>query len=136
MFIGIDLIEIHRIASAINNQRFVARVYSQAEQDQAVALTSERRVAEYYAGRFAAKEAAFKALSALYEERLPDLPGDHHAPPFAFNEIQTLANASGLPHLSFNGDLFEWLKVFPRIHTQVSISHTRSLCTAIVLLHA
>ena len=55
---GVDLIEIERIRTAIDRQgeRFLQRVYTQTE------LTQCRDRIESLAGRFAAKEAAAKAL--------------------------------------------------------------------------
>jgi holo-[acyl-carrier protein] synthase len=61
--VGIDLVQVTRIADSIVRfgERFVARVYTAAERaycDAAVSPERERR----YAARFAAKEAAWKAL--------------------------------------------------------------------------
>ena len=57
--IGLDMIEIERIGRAIGRQRFRERVFSAAERDW---LDGRDWRAESAAGRFAAKEAAAKAL--------------------------------------------------------------------------
>ncbi len=58
--IGVDLIEIERIRQAIerNGQRFIDRVYTDAEQ----AYCSQRSSYACYAARFTAKEAFLKAF--------------------------------------------------------------------------
>ena len=63
--IGLDITEIGRIADAIGRygDRFVQRVFTQGE----VAYCTRRKTpAIHFAGRFAAKEAAMKALG-LYD---------------------------------------------------------------------
>src|SRR5437667_10500529 len=57
--IGIDIIEVGRVARAIRSERFVMRVFTSAE----VAECRGRGCPEQrFAGRFAAKEAVVKAL--------------------------------------------------------------------------
>ena len=59
--IGIDLIEVQRIREAIAKygDRFLNRIYTKVE----IEYCSTKKSAElHYAGRFAAKEAAFKAM--------------------------------------------------------------------------
>src|SRR5206468_1008228 len=57
--IGIDIIEIDRVARAIRNEAFVARVFTESE---TVECRSRGRPEQRFAGRFAAKEAVAKAL--------------------------------------------------------------------------
>lgn len=56
--IGIDIIEIDRVAVAVARPRFKERVFTPAERE----YCDQARGAERYAGRFAAKEAIAKAL--------------------------------------------------------------------------
>lgn len=58
--IGCDIIEIARIASAIENKRFVERVYT--SQEQGYCKSRGAQAASSYAARFGAKEAVLKAL--------------------------------------------------------------------------
>jgi holo-[acyl-carrier protein] synthase len=60
--IGVDIIEIERVAEAISRRRFRERIFSPAERAYCEDGGSPRRIAERYAGRFAAKEAILKAL--------------------------------------------------------------------------
>src|ERR1700735_2115297 len=79
---GTDIIEIARIRQSIerHGQRFLARVYTAGE----IAYCERKKnAAESYAGRFAAKEAAAKALGTglaqgvnWLEIEVPRLPGE------------------------------------------------------------
>ena len=59
--IGIDVVEVERIASAIerHGEPFLARLFTRAERDY---CESHKRPAPHFAARFAAKEAVSKAL--------------------------------------------------------------------------
>ena len=61
IFVGNDIIEVSRIANLIENDRFLHRIYSNAEIKY---CEDKANKAQNYAARFAAKEAVFKALSS------------------------------------------------------------------------
>lgn len=65
-FCGTDIIEVERVKNAIQNTTgFKEKVFSKREIE--IGETkSEATKYQYYAGRFAAKEAVYKALSAKY----------------------------------------------------------------------
>lgn len=138
MFIGIDLVEIPRIAKAVQNPRFLSRIYTPSEQALAELLPTLQRRAEFFAGRFAVKEAAYKAISALYQQQIfPTLDApdaQRKLPLLIFTEIETRRNDEGLPNLQFYGQTKELLASLPILQSQISLSHTRTLATAIVLL--
>lgn len=72
--IGADLVEVARIESAMRHPRFLDRVLTAREREQA-------RGAEWVAGRWAAKEAAFKCLPSLRSwQDLSILAGPDGAP--------------------------------------------------------
>ena len=60
---GTDIIEINRIKDSIENigERFLERVYTKREIEYCESKKSQKY--QHYAARFAAKEAAFKAIS-------------------------------------------------------------------------
>ncbi len=66
---GTDVIEIERIQKAIENigERFLKTVFTENE----IAYCEARKTQKYqhYAARFAAKEAAFKALGDIMKKR-------------------------------------------------------------------
>ncbi|HEY3375556.1 MAG TPA: holo-ACP synthase [Candidatus Aquicultor sp.] len=58
--IGIDIVEVNRIEQAINRRKkFIERVFTEIERDYCL---SKHRPHLHFAARFAAKEAAVKAL--------------------------------------------------------------------------
>lgn len=66
---GTDIIEVERIKSSIENKedRFLNRVFT----DKEISYCESKKVQKYqhYAGRFAAKEAAFKAISKSLDDK-------------------------------------------------------------------
>ena len=60
MDIGVDIVEIDRVARSVRNPRFLKRVFTSQE----VAYCRARKnSAQHFAVRFAAKEAVWKAVS-------------------------------------------------------------------------
>jgi holo-[acyl-carrier protein] synthase len=60
--IGIDLVELKRIAELMSD-RFIERVLSESEQKLYHNIAAEQTKLSFVGGRFAAKEALFKAFS-------------------------------------------------------------------------
>ena len=87
---GIDMVEIARIQQAMDRygRRFLDRVYLDAEQAYCL---RKRKSAESFAARFAAKEAAAKALGIGISSGVSWL------------EIEVLREPSGRPSLRFHG---------------------------------
>ncbi|TCI70556.1 MULTISPECIES: holo-ACP synthase [unclassified Exiguobacterium] len=109
--IGIDIVELERIARSIKNDRFVARLLTEAERALADAYPEQRRI-EFVAGRFAAKEAYAKAV------------GTGIARGLSWQQIEILPDEAGRPHMTapFSG----------RIH--MSISHSEQYAVAQVII--
>jgi len=59
MDIGVDIVEIHRIAKQATNPRFLQRVFTPQE---VAYCRSRKNTAQHFAVRFAAKEAVWKAV--------------------------------------------------------------------------
>lgn len=110
---GIDLVEISRIRSLLSTA-FVERVLSKSERQFFEDIQNESRKFTFLAGRFAAKEALFKALKR----------GDQT---MNFKDITILNDENGAPYIaSFpNSDTYQ---------SEISISHTDNYAIAIVLL--
>jgi holo-[acyl-carrier protein] synthase len=123
---GIDIVEISRLARIVSRygDRFVEKVYTPAE---AVFCggAGPAVAAARYAGRWAAKEAFYKALPAGVQ-RLA-----------SWRSVQTLPGASGRPSIEVCDarlrDALTGLGV-TRIH--LSISHERTHCVAVVALES
>ncbi len=86
--LGIDIIEIDRIAQAIGRQQsFVSRHFTIREQQQLPPAANPAFIAAYYAGRFAAKEAVVKAFGTGFrgiDWRDIEIINDEKGKPFVF----------------------------------------------------
>lgn len=122
--IGIDIVEIERIASMIRKygDHFLHKVFTGAEINY---CTSKAFPALHFSGRWAAKEAFFKALPPSCQplsgwksvEVLPD--DQNHNKPF-LNLHNTALSAE--------------LKIHNIGSMMISISHEKSMCVAFVVL--
>lgn len=115
--VGTDLCSIERIAKALENERFLARIYTPAEQTRLEPLCPERR-AERAAGLFAAKEAVAKALGTGFTG-------------FGFADVEILADDLGQPVVSLHGGAAR-IAADARIH--ISISHDSGFAMAFAVV--
>ena len=121
VLLGIDLAEVPRVARTLERwgERFLSRVFLPGE------LRRERRVpsafAEHVAGRFAAKEAAMKALGTGWRG-------------VAFREIEIGREPGGRPRLAFHGRALARARHLRVASAEVSITHTASVAAAVVAL--
>lgn len=117
-FCGTDIIEIERIKESIENigQPFISRVFTVNE----INYCESKRKAKYqhYAARFAAKEAAFKAISKAIKDKYS----------LKWQNIEILNDENGRPILKFIEFDVKGLK-----DTDVSISHCKEYAVAIVV---
>jgi holo-[acyl-carrier protein] synthase len=78
--IGIDIIEVERVAQAIRSERFVTRVFTSHEMTECRGRgCPEQR----FAGRFAAKEAVAKALGRALSWREVEIRSGRRGEPLA-----------------------------------------------------
>ena len=115
--IGIDLVEIERIRTAVSRwgERFLQRVYTEQE------LTLYRHKMESLAARFAGKEAAVKALC------WPDRGY------VAWKDIEILSDQNGKPVVNLYGKALRQARESGIERLEISLSHTRDNAVAIVL---
>lgn len=114
--IGIDIIDVERIRSAIERwgNRFSSKVYTKQEiENCGKAGNSYQR----FAGKFAAKESVKKALMSIN----PTLR-------IAFNQIEILNESDGKPFVKLYGPAE---KISKDYSIEVSISHEEKYATAI-----
>ena len=113
--VGIDLVEVTRIARAMENERFIERIFTPAEQ----ALLAERgHDPVRAAGMFAAKEAVAKALGTGFG-------------PVGWQEIEVLREENGAPFAVLSGAA-KALAGGDRVH--VSISSERQMAAAVAVI--
>ena len=112
--VGIDLIEIERVAAALvrHGGRFAERCFSAAER---AYCDSRPNAAQHYAGRFAAKEAIGKALGT--------------GVPFTWREIEILG--PGKPRVVLSGSTLERALRIGAGEIELSITHSRTLAAAV-----
>jgi holo-[acyl-carrier protein] synthase len=118
---GIDMIEIARIAETLERygDRFRRRIYLPGE---IAYCLRKRNAAESFAARFAAKEAAAKALGTGIQSGV------------GWREIEVLRAPSGRPTLAFHGRAAEVFQRLGARHAVVSLTHTGTHALAQVLL--
>lgn len=118
---GIDLTEIPRIQQSLDRYgaRFLHRIYTEREQAYCM---RKRNAAESLAARFAAKEAAAKALGT----------GISHG--VNWLEIEVVREPSGRPTLAFHGRAAEWAQRLGARRASLSLTHTDTLAMASVVL--
>ncbi|HEX5833056.1 MAG TPA: holo-ACP synthase [Pyrinomonadaceae bacterium] len=119
--IGIDIIEVARIREVLHRTpRFTERVFTRAERE----YCDSRGVvaAQHYAARFAAKEAALKALQTGWRGGI------------SWHDVEVSARESGAPYLIFTGEVLEVYKKFGASAAHLSLSHTSEHAIAQVIL--
>ena len=118
--VGIDSVDIEEMARLVADERgaFARRTFTEAERAQAF---SRHDAAACLAGKFAVKEAAFKALAR------------HTAEGFDFRCVETLEDENGCPHVTLDGPLAPVLAEAGVTELLVSITNERGVATAVVL---
>ena len=136
--IGIDTADITRMEHILerDNSAFLRRTFTEAERaeaptertsDQAPAqgrgtLGTVRRRAEFFAARFAAKEAVFKAVAHLMPEKTFDL-----------RMVETLHTDNGRPYVSTDGAFGEIMKQTGVEKVHISITTEGHYATAFAI---
>jgi holo-[acyl-carrier protein] synthase len=120
--VGTDTVEIRRIARALDRHPgFAARVFTEREQ-----LSAKRRGAgevAYLAKRWAAKEAASKALGVGFSG-------------LRYTDIEVRNLPSGAPSLRLAGEVAEWARALGVERWHVSLTDTDRDASAIVIAEA
>jgi holo-[acyl-carrier protein] synthase len=112
--IGIDIIELKRIESLLENKKFINRVLTETEREHFEQLLLKRKI-EFLAGRFAVKEAYAKARGTGIGKEL------------SFQDIEVTKDERGKPIVKSNQE-------DEIVH--VSISHSRDYAVAQIILES
>jgi holo-[acyl-carrier protein] synthase len=119
--IGIDIIEVARIREVLlRTPRFAERVFTVAER--AYCDGRGAVAAQHYAARFAAKEAALKALQTGWRGGI------------SWQDVEIAAHDSGAPYLILHGLVKELLEKSGATAAHLSMSHTSEHAIAQVVL--
>lgn len=118
---GIDIAEVPRIAESIERfgDRFIQRVFTNGEIQY---CDSKANRTERYAARFAAKEAAMKALGT----------GWNHG--VRWRDVEVYREPGRRPTIRFHGKAAEFATKMNAKNVSLSISHTKEQAIASVIL--
>src|SRR5215467_6197678 len=120
---GIDIAEVPRIAESIARfgERFLRRVFTEEEIRY---CDSKANRIERYAARFAAKEAAMKALGTGWNRGV------------RWRDIEVSRQPGGRPTMKFHGVAAEFAAKLGTKNVSVSLSHTPEHAIANVILES
>lgn len=115
--IGIDVVEVERIASSMAEfgDRFASKVFTAAEREY---CESQKRPAIHYAARFAAKEAVAKAFGTGIGKELSWL------------DMEIRRRASGEPEVFLTGDGDAFAKSNNLVQIKISLTHAEHYAAA------
>ena len=115
---GIDIIEIARIKNVLykHPKRFLEKIFTEYERNYCRGRSTQ------LAARFAAKEAAMKALGTGVRG-------------VGWKEIEVQRLPSGKPYIKLHGRANERAKFIGVEKIELSISHSKELATAMVIMY-
>jgi len=119
--LGIDVVEVPRFAAALtrHGRRLEERLFTDRERADCEGRADR---VQSLAARFAAKEAAFKALGTGWAEGV------------AFRQIEVQRAENGAPSLRFHGRAAERADQMGAPRAHVSLTHQPGVAAAVVLL--
>lgn len=118
--LGVDITEVDRIEQAIarHGRAFLERIFTPEE---IAYCERHRNSAERYAGRFAAKEAAMKALGTGWRKGVRWL------------DVEVTRNPGGKPSIALRGVAREFADKLGVRHITVTITHSGNTALAQVI---
>ena len=125
--IGTDIVDARRIGSAMDQfpTKFINRIFTESERHAAAGLPHPQA---YFAKRFAAKEAVYKALSGSSVRGL------------GWQQAETLNQQSGAPMLRLTGQCKTALEAMTpdgyKAHISISLSDEPPYALAFVIIYA
>jgi holo-[acyl-carrier protein] synthase len=118
--IGIDMIEVERVASKIKKEKgFREFVFSENEIDY---CESKPKKYEHYAACFAGKEAFLKAMGTGWSNGV------------AFVEIEIIHEPGGKPTIELKGKTAELASTNGPFSMTISLTHLNNIAAAVVIL--
>ena len=121
--LGVDITEVNRIEAAINRRGrpFLDRLFTPSE---IAYCEKHRHRAERFAGRFAAKEAAMKALGTGWSNGV------------RWVDIEVVREPSGRPTLKLSGESRAIADNLGVKHITLTITHTGNTALALVIFES
>ncbi len=120
--IGTDIIELERIGEMVARGReYLETVFTESE---IAYCESKAHKAQHYAVRYAAKEAALKALGTGWRDGL------------SFADIEVIDDERGQPQVRLHGKVKQLFDRHQIKQTSISLSHSRQNAVAVIILEA
>ena len=117
IYTGTDIIEIERVKNSIESigKKFIEEIYTQKE----IEYCESKKNAKYqhYAARLAAKEAIFKAVSKLLNNKFD----------ISWKNAEIVNDENGRPYIN--------LVKHPEYIIKISLSHTKIFATATAIIY-
>ncbi len=118
--LGTDITEVNRIEKQVSKGReFLEGIFTSRE---IAYCDSKARKAEYFSGRFAAKEAFLKALGTGWRDGI------------SFSDIEILNDKLGKPYFRLHGKAKDIIDELNIKQINVSISHVKELAISVVII--
>jgi len=117
--IGIDLIEIEKIAKDLHSDVYLRKVFTEAE---IAACRTSVNSTEHFAGKFATKEAFMKAIGNGIRQGV------------WFTQIEVLNHENGQPYVQVSGEAGMRLNELDATNIHVSITHTHNAAAAVIII--
>lgn len=116
---GTDIIEIQRVKEAIEElgEKFIDKIYTLEEIKYCESKNKQKY--QHYAARFAAKEAIFKAVSEILQDKYE----------ISWKDIEITNNKEGKPIVKFIEKKYKSIESI-----DLSISHCKEYATAMVVV--
>ena len=123
--LGLDVVELDRIARILerHGERFIQRILTPAELLELPGVLALNRV-PFLAARFAAKEAASKALGTGFRQGV------------GLQTLEVRSLPSGKPVLHLLGPAQDLARTLGVTSTHISLTHGRDVAAAVVVLEA
>lgn len=120
---GIDIAEVGRIAQSIDRfgRRFLERIFTP---DEIRYCESKANKAERYAARFAAKEAAMKAIGTGWNRGV------------TWHDVEVSRAPGGRPTITYHKRAAEFFRALGAVRAHLSITHTADSALAQVILES
>ena len=121
--LGTDVVEVARVEQAIARfgRRFLERVFTPAE---IAYCESKANAVERFAARFAAKEAALKAIGTGLTRGI------------SWQDLEVARQPGGAPTMRYSGRAGEFFARLGAARAHVSLTHTATVAFAVVILES
>jgi holo-[acyl-carrier protein] synthase len=120
--IGTDIIDVKRVEKMVaRGRQYLETIFTEKEMDYCEAKAKK---SEHYAARYAAKEAILKALGTGWRGGL------------AYSEIEIINEELGQPQVLVRGEVRNFFDHHQIQKTLISLSHTKEIALAVVILES